>query len=91
MRVLVVLKHPEPAIQSHVDARRLDHSLVVGVNLHPLSGNLRLDIPVTQQHQERLPKGLFQAFENLDIHEILRSSTCLLVSLEPLPADKREL
>ena len=54
VRVLVVLEDPKPAVQPHVDAGRLDHPLVVGINLHPVGGDLSLNVPVTQKHGARL-------------------------------------
>ena len=44
--VLVVLEDPEPAVQAHVDARRLDHRLGVGLEGNAARGNLGLDIAI---------------------------------------------
>ena len=46
VRVLVILKDPEPSIQTHVHAGRLDHRLVVGLEADAAGSELGLDIAV---------------------------------------------
>ena len=55
VRVLVVLEHPEPAVEPNVDAGRLDHRLGVGLDTHTARGDLGLQVTVGEQHGPRLP------------------------------------
>ena len=56
VRVLVVLEHPEEAVQPDVHARRLHHRLVEGVQGDALGVDLAEDVAVGEQH-ERDPTG----------------------------------
>lgn len=53
-QVAVVLEDAEPAIEPDVDARGLDHRLVVGLEPHAPVGELRLDVAIGKQHEARL-------------------------------------
>ena len=49
--VAVVVEEPEVLVQAHVDARRLDHRRVPGVQAHPPGLDLGPDVPVREQHE----------------------------------------
>ena len=53
-RILVVVEQPEVAVEAHVDARRLDHGGVIGVEPDPPSLEFGLDVAVGEQHEKRL-------------------------------------
>jgi len=44
--VLVVVEEPEELVQPHVDARRLDHLLVIRLQAHPPAIDLGPDVTV---------------------------------------------
>jgi hypothetical protein len=47
----VVLEGAEPPIETHVDARRLDHLLMEGVDPHTPRLDFGQQIAITQQHR----------------------------------------
>src|SRR5690606_31652203 len=53
VRVLVVLEHPEPPVQPHVHAGRLDHLRLVRVDLHSPGLELGLDVTIGEQHARK--------------------------------------
>ena len=71
MGIPVVFEGAEPAIQAHIDARRLDHVLVKGVNAHTSGFDFSKEVAVTQQHPPRLSERLPQAVQNVDIEQVL--------------------
>jgi hypothetical protein len=46
VRVPVILEHPEVPVQPHIDARRLHHGFVVGIDPHPPGVDLGPDVLV---------------------------------------------
>lgn len=54
VRVAVILEDPEPAVEPHVEARWLDHGLVVRLEADPALGEFGLDVAVGKQHPPRL-------------------------------------
>lgn len=46
VRVPVVLEHPEEAVETHVDTRRLHHGFVVRIDPHPTGVDLGPDVLV---------------------------------------------
>ena len=50
VRVAVILEHPEEPVEAHVDARRLHHGLVVGLEHDAPAVDLGADVTVTQKH-----------------------------------------
>ncbi len=57
VRVAVVLEDPEVAVEPEVDARGLDHRLVVGLHGDPLRLDLGQDVAVGEQHADNLPRS----------------------------------
>ena len=53
--VLVVVEQPEQPVDPDVDAGRLDHRRVVGLQHHPSGLELGADVAVGEQHAGRLP------------------------------------
>ena len=55
--VLLVVEHPEPPVQPDVDAGRLQQARLVRFQPQPLGLDLRLDVPIGQQHWSSLILG----------------------------------
>ena len=56
-RVLVVVEEPEELVEADVDAARLDHRRVPGVESDPSGVDLGADVTVGEEHEGRLPAG----------------------------------
>ena len=54
VRILVVLEHPKVPIQPHVHTGRLNHLDVVRFDFHMAGLDLSLEIPIGEQHTEKL-------------------------------------
>ena len=65
VRVAVVLEDAEVAIKSHIDARRLDHPRVVGVQPHSPSIEFGTQVAVGEQHDREAIGPPAQSSSNL--------------------------
>ena len=46
----MIVEQAEPAVQPHIDGRRLNHLRVVGVQAHATGADLGTDVAVGEEH-----------------------------------------
>ena len=49
-RVAMIVEQAEPAVQPHIDGRRLNHLRVVGIQAHTTGADLGTDVAVGEEH-----------------------------------------
>ena len=81
----MVVEKPEVAVQTHIDAGRLDHLRLVGVEANPARVEFRLDVAIREQHANETTGDLVPLWAS---DRGLSSST---FTLDPRKADARRV